>query len=79
MSRMPLAVTDRSALLSNLKQTIQGEVRFDRLSRTARGHSFRSACYRMWNFDFTTRPSFRRARYQADTSFIGTHRRSSLR
>ena len=35
--------------------------------------------YRMWNFDFVTRPAFRRARYHADTSFMGTQRRSSLR
>jgi len=34
--------------------------------------------YRIWNFALTTRPAFRRQRYQAETSFIGTQRRSSL-
>ena len=35
--------------------------------------------YLMWNFALLTRPALIRARYHADTSFIGTHRRSSLR
>ena len=39
----------------------------------------RPVLQRMWNFSFTTRPSRERQRYQAETSFIGTHRRSSLR
>src|SRR5437868_5139354 len=33
MSRLPLAISDRSTLLSELQETIQGEARFDRLSR----------------------------------------------
>ena len=32
----------------------------------------------MWNFVLMTRPAFRRDLYQADTSFIGTQRRTSL-
>ena len=35
--------------------------------------------HRMWNFCFTTRPLTLRQRYQPETSFMGTNRRSSLR
>jgi hypothetical protein len=35
--------------------------------------------YRMWNLVLATRPSTLRQRYQAETSFSGTQRRSSLR
>lgn len=38
-----------------------------------------TALQRMWNFSLTTRPSRTRQRYQAETSFMGTQRRSSLR
>jgi hypothetical protein len=39
----------------------------------------RRLTHRMWNLVFTTLPFFFRALYHADTSFMGTHRRSSLR
>lgn len=37
------------------------------------------APHRMWNLAFTTLPFFFWQRYQEETSFIGTHRLSSLR
>jgi hypothetical protein len=35
--------------------------------------------YRMWNFSLAIRPSLSEQRYQAETSFMETQRRSSLR
>ena len=69
-----------ASFLSSLLQKAVSDPHAGFAKGTSSAHpAAQPAAQRMWNFSFTTRPSRERQRYHAETSFIGTHRRSSLR